>query len=406
MTDSPVVIVGASHAGFHVAAYLRQFGFKGRVCLINDETQLPYQRPPLSKAYINGSVGAGSLLFRPKNFYREENIELVQSRVVAIDRQRLKVLLASGPSLNYGHVVLATGARNRVLDLSNANLPDVRYLRILDESEALRSVLPSRKRVVVIGAGFIGLEFATVARAKGLEVDVIELASRIMARAVTDKVSNYFQARHREAGIRIHLGVHATSIEADGSKVTGVSLSDGRDLAADLVVVGVGVLPNIELAAEAGLPVASGVVVDEYLLTADPNISAIGDCALFASSRFGGSLRLESVQNAMDHARCVAARLVGDRKPYDAQPWFWSDQGDSKLQIAGLVTGYDQVVLRGDPARRAFSVFCYKAGNLVGIESVNRAGDHIFGRRLLGMDRSLAPERAADESFDLKSALA
>jgi len=406
MTDGPVIIVGAGHAGFHVAASLRQFGFKERVCLINDQTHPPYQRPPLSKAYINGSIGPDSLPFRPENFYREESIELVQSRVVAIDRQYQKLLLESGASLDYRHLVLAVGARNRLLDLPNANLPDVRYLRSLDESEALRSVLPSRKRVVVIGAGFIGLEFATVARVKGLEVDVIELAPRVMARAVTTEVSHYFQGRHREVGIRIHLGVPATSIEADGGKVTGVSLSDGRRLAADLVVVGIGVLPNIELAAEAGLPVASGIVVDEYLLTADQNISAIGDCALFTSSRFGGSLRLESVQNAMDQARCVAARLVGDRKPYDGQPWFWSDQGDNKLQIAGLITGYDQIVLRGDPARRAFSVFCYAAGRLVGIESVNRASDHMFGRRLLGMDRSLAPERAADESFDLKKALA
>ncbi|WP_128932058.1 NAD(P)/FAD-dependent oxidoreductase [Bradyrhizobium zhanjiangense] len=406
MTGGPVVIVGAGHAGFHIAASLRQFGFKEHICLVNDERHPPYQRPPLSKAYINGSVGPDSLLFRPEKFYREESIELVQTRVVAIDRQHLKLSLASGASLDYRHVVLAMGARNRLLDLPNANLPDVRYLRILDESENLCRVLPSRKRVVVIGAGFIGLEFATVARVKGLEVDVIELAPRVMARAVTAEVSDYFQARHRESGIRIHLGVHATSIEADGGKVTGVSLSDGRHLAADLVVVGVGVLPNIELAAEAGLPVASGVVVDEYLSTPDPNISAIGDCALFASSRFGGSMRLESVQNAMDQARCVAARLVGDRKPYDGLPWFWSDQCNSKLQIAGLITGHDQVVLRGDPARKAFSVFCYKFGKLVGIESVNRASDHIFGRRLLGMDRSLAPEKAADESFDLKSALA
>lgn len=406
MTEAPVVIVGAGHAGFHVAASLRQFGLKERVCLINDERHPPYQRPPLSKAYINGSIGSDSLLFRPENFYREESIELVQSRVVAIDRQHRSLSLASGASLHYRHLVLAMGARNRLIDLPNAHLPDVRYLRSLDESEAMRSILPCRKRVVVIGAGFIGLEFATIARVKGLEVDVIELAPRVMARVVTAEVSDYFQARHREAGIRIHLGVHATSIEADGGKVTGVSLSDGRHLAADSVVVGVGVLPNIELAAEAGLPVASGVVVDEYLLTADPNISAIGDCALFASSRLGGSLRLESVQNAMDHARCVAARVVGDMKPYDSLPWFWSDQGNSKLQIAGLITGYDQVVLRGDPGRRAFSVFCYRAGKLVGIESVNRAADHIFGRRLLGMDRSLAPERAADESFDLKSALA
>jgi 3-phenylpropionate/trans-cinnamate dioxygenase ferredoxin reductase subunit len=406
MTQAPVLIVGAGHAGFQVAASLRQLGFGGRVCLINDEAHLPYQRPPLSKGYIKGSAGPESLMFRPEKFYLDQKIELVSDRAVSIDRQQRKLRLASGTSLDYGHLVLATGARNRLLDLPNANLPDVKYLRILDESEALRKVLPSKKRVVIIGAGFIGLEFAATARIKGLEVDVVELGTRVMARAVTAEVSDYFQARHREAGIRIHLGVQATSIEAEGGKVTGVSLSDGHHLPADLIVVGVGVLPNVELAGEAGLPVASGIIVDEHLLTSDPNISAIGDCALFASPRFGGSLRLESVQNATDHARCVAARLTGDDKPYDGQPWFWSDQGDDKLQIAGLTTGYDQVVLRGDPAQRAFSAFCYRSGKLVGIESINRAGDHMFGRRLLGMERSIAPEQAADERFDLKSALA
>src|SRR5215831_12503799 len=398
MTDGSVIIVGAGHGGYQVAASLRQSGFAGRVCLINDEAHPPYQRPPLSKAYIKGSAGPESLMFRSEKFYADQKIELIAGRVAAIDRQARKVRLASGDVLDYGHLVLATGARNRMLDLPNANLPDVKYLRILDESEALRKIIPSKTRVVVIGAGFIGLEFAATARFKGLEVDVIELAPRVMARAVTAEVSDYFQLRHREAGIRIHLGVQATSIEAEGGKVTGVSLSDGRHLPADLVVVGVGVLPNIELAAEAGLPVAAGIIVDEYLSTADPNVSAVGDCALFASPRFGGSLRLESVQNATDHARCVAARLTGDKKVYDGQPWFWSDQGDDKLQIAGLTTGYDQVVVRGDPAKKAFSVFCYKQGRLVGIESINRAGDHMFGRRLLGMDRSLAPEHAADES--------
>jgi 3-phenylpropionate/trans-cinnamate dioxygenase ferredoxin reductase component len=402
----PVVIVGAGHAGFQVAASLRQAGFAEPVVMINDEAHLPYQRPPLSKAYIKGTAGPESLFFRPEKFYADQKIELVSDRAIAIDRAARKVKLASGGALDYGHLVLATGARNRLIDLPNANLPDVKYLRILDESEALRACIGSRGRVVVIGAGFIGLEFAATARIKGLEVDVLELASRVMARAVTAEVSEYFQERHRASGIRIHLGVMATSIEASNGKVTGVSLSDGHHLPADLVVVGVGVLPNVELAAEAGLPVASGIIVNEHLLTADPNISAIGDCALFASPRFGGSLRLESVQNATDHARCVAARLTGDDKRYDGQPWFWSDQGDDKLQIAGLTTGYDRVVMRGDPAQKAFSAFCYKGETLLGIESINRAGDHMFGRRLLGMHRSITPEQAADPGFDLKKALA
>jgi 3-phenylpropionate/trans-cinnamate dioxygenase ferredoxin reductase subunit len=405
MASGPVLIVGAGHAGFQLAASLRQHGYGERIGLINDEAHLPYQRPPLSKAYLKGGGAPDSLMFRPDKFYREHNIELMADRAVAIDRAARKLLVASGTSFDYGHLVLATGARNRLLDIPNANLEDVRYLRTLDESEALRQRLASGQRVVVIGAGFIGLEFAATARAKGLEVDVLELGSRVMARAVTAEISEFFQARHIASGIRLHLGVQATSIESNNGKVTGVSLSDGQHVPADLVVVGVGVLPNVELAAEAGLPVAAGIVVDEHLCTADPHISAVGDCALYASPRFGASLRLESVQNATDHARCVAARLTGDAKAYDGLPWFWSDQGPDKLQIAGLTTGYDRVAVRGNPGEGSFSAFCYKSGQLVGVESVNRAGDHVFGRRILAANGSITPAQAADLSFDLKRAL-
>src|SRR5882757_6542352 len=396
MTRGSVLIVGAGHAGFQLASSLRQHGFAERIGLINDEAHLPYQRPPLSKAYLKGAGGADSLMFRPDKFYREQNIELIADRAVSIDRKARNLSLASGNSLDYGRLVLATGARNRLLDIPNANLEGVRYLRILDESEALRHLIGPGQRVVVIGAGFIGLEFAATARGKGMEVDVVELGARVMARAVTAEISEFFQARHAAAGIRIHLGVQVTSIEADGAKVTGVSLSDGRHIPADLVVVGVGVLPNVELAAQADLPVAAGIIVDEHLLTADPDISAVGDCALYASKHFGASLRLESVQNATDHARCVAARLTGDAKAYDGLPWFWSDQGPDKLQMVGLTTGYDRVVVRGDREQGAFSAFCYKSGQLVGIESINRAGDHMFGRRLLAANGLITPEQAAD----------
>ena len=405
MTRGPVLIVGAGHAGFQLAASLRQHGFSERIVLVNDEGHLPYQRPPLSKAYLKGTGGPDSLMFRPDKFYRDQTIDLITDRAASIDRSAHKLLLASGASFDYGHLVLATGARNRLLDIPNANLDSVRYLRTLDESQALRHRITPGQRVVVIGAGFIGLEFAATARGKGLEVDVIELGTRVMARAVTAEISEFFQSQHIASGMRIHLGVQVTSIESDGGKVTGVSLSDGRHIPADLVVVGVGVLPNVELAADAGLPVAAGIIVDEHLLTADPDISAIGDCALYVSQRFGGSLRLESVQNATDHARCVAARLTGDAKVYDGLPWFWSDQGPHKLQMVGLTTGYDRVVMRGDRGQGAFSAFCYKSGKLVGIESVNRAGDHMFGRRLLAANGSITPEQAADASFDLKSAL-
>ena len=405
MTRESVLIAGAGHAGFQLAASLRQHGFAERICLINDEAHLPYQRPPLSKAYLKGEGRPDSLMFRPDKFYRDQNIELIADRAAAINRSARRLKLASGRSLDYGHLVLATGARNRLLDIPNANLADVRYLRTLDESEALRQRIGSGQRVVVVGAGFIGLEFAATARAKGLEVDVIELGTRVMARAVTAEISEFFQARHSAAGIRIHLGVQATGIEGEGGKVTGISLSDGRHIPADLVVVGVGVLPNVELAAEARLPVAAGIIVNEQLLTADPDISAVGDCALFASPRFGGSLRLESVQNATDHARCVAARLTGDARTYDGHPWFWSDQGPDKLQIAGLTTGYDRVVVRGDREQGSFSAFCYRSGHLVGVESINRASDHVFGRKILALDRSIEPEQAADPGFDLKAAL-
>src|SRR3982075_3835668 len=405
MAQGPVLIVGAGHAGFQLAASLRQHGYGERIGLINDEAHLPYQRPPLSKAYLKGGGGPDSLMFRPDKFYREQKVELIADRAVSIDRSARKLLLASGSSLDFGHLVLATGARNRLLDIPNPNLEEVRYLRILDESEELRTRIAAGQRVVVIGAGSIGLEFAATARAKGLEVDVIELGARVMARAVTAEISDFFQDRHTAAGIRIHLGVQATSIESDGAVVTGVSLTDGRHVPADLVVVGVGVLPNVELAVLAGLPVASGIIVDEQLLTADPDISAIGDCALFASPRFGGSLQLESVQNATDHARCVAARLTGKSELYDGLPWFWSDQGPDKLQMVGLTTGYDRVVVRGDREQGAFSAFCYKSGQLVGIESVNRAGAHMFGRRLLAANGSITPEQAVDPGFDLKRAL-
>src|SRR3981081_3299455 len=289
MTQGPVIIAGAGHAGFQLAASLRQHGFSERIALQEDEGHLPYQRPPLSKAYLKGTGGPDSLMFRPDKFYHDQKIDLISDRAGSIGRGAHKLLLGSGASLDYGHLVLATGARNRLLDIPNANLDSVRYLRTLDESEALRQLIGSGQRVVVIGAGFIGLEFAATARANGLEVDVVELGTPVMARAVTAEISDFFQERHTAAGIRIHLGLQATSIESEGTSVTAVGLTDGRHVPADLVGVGVGFLPNVELADEAGLPVAAGIIVDEQLLTSDPNISAIGDCALFASPRFGGA---------------------------------------------------------------------------------------------------------------------
>ncbi len=405
-SEQAILIVGAGHAGFQLAVSLRQAGYQGPVRLLNDELLLPYQRPPLSKAYLKSGGGQESVLFRPQKFFDDQNIEIVAGHATVIDRSSREVRLASGRSQLYRHLVLATGARNRVLDVPNANLDGVMYLRTFAESQALRARMAAARRVVVVGAGFIGLEFAATARAKGLDVDVIELAPRVMARSVTPEISAYFERKHSEAGIHFHFGVGATGLEGDGGKVAAINLSDGRQLPADLVVVGIGVLPNIELAADAGLPVASGIIVNERLLTDDPDISAIGDCALYRSRRFGAPLRLESVQNATDQARCVAARLTGKPEDYDGLPWFWSDQGPDKLQIAGLTTGFDRVVVRGDPKQGSFSAFCYKNGRLIGIESVNRASDHVFGRRILGVDGSIPPEQASDLMLDLKKATA
>ncbi len=399
-----LVIVGAGHAGFQLAVSLRQGGYQDRIVLINDEPHLPYHRPPLSKAYLEGGGGAGAVIFRSEKFFLEQGLELVSDRAVSLDRVNCLVNLASGSTISYSRLVLATGARSRPLDLPNCDREGVLYLRGLDDAEALRQRLAEARRVIVIGAGFIGLEFSATARRMGLEVDVVEYSSRVMARAVTREVSKFFCDRHMQAGVRFHFGLHPVSIEGGSGHDISVGLNDGRRLSANLVVVGIGVTPNTELAEAAGLRVAEGVIVDSQLTTADPKISAIGDCALFPHPRTGAQLRLESVQNATDQARCVTARITGKPRSYDSLPWFWSDQANDKLQIAGLTAGYETTVVRGDPAQGAFSVFCYKSNRLIGIESVNRPSDHIFGRRILAAQISIRPEAAADLDFDLKTA--
>jgi 3-phenylpropionate/trans-cinnamate dioxygenase ferredoxin reductase subunit len=410
MTEGPVVIIGASHAGFQLAASLRQAGYEGRVVLIGDEPVLPYQRPPLSKDYLDGKIGFDLLLMRPESFYRDHRIEFLPgTRAEAIDRAAKTVRLTGGGSLGYGHLVLATGARNRVPPLPGIDLDGICYLRTLAETDALRERLDAAEQVVVIGAGFIGLEFAAVARARGKPVRIVELTDRVMGRVVAVPTSRFFAEAHRRTGVEFRFGAQAVRIagqEGGGSgRVDHIELASGERLGADLVLVSVGVIPNTELAAAAGLEVGNGIVVDEQLLTADPAISAIGDCASFPCVQMRGApTRLEAVQNAADHARCVADRLVGKPHPYTALPWFWSEQGKLRLQIAGLTTGHDQTVLRGDPESGSFSVFCYREGTLVGVESINRPADHAHARRILTAGREVTPEQAADDSFDLRAA--
>ena len=406
MPQQQVVIVGAGHGGFQLAASLRQHGFDGRIALLTEEPVLPYQRPPLSKDYLDGKIGFDLLLIRPEAFYRDHAIDLMQgARAAEIDRAGKTVRLASGERLSYDRLVLATGARNRVPPLPGIEFDGVCYLRNLAETHELRDRLAAAEHCVVIGAGFIGLEFAAVARAHGKPVHILELTDRVMGRVVCVETSQFFAEAHRRTGVEFSFGAQATRIAGRNGRVDHLELADGRNIPADLVLVSIGVVPNGELAAAAGLAVQNGVVVDAELKAADPAISAIGDCASFPCVHAGGNMtRLEAVQNAADHARTVADRICGKPHPYTALPWFWSEQGPLRLQIAGLTTGHDRTVVRGDLEAGEFSVFCYRGETLLGIESVNRPADHAHARRILAAGRQVTPEQAADESFDLRAA--
>jgi 3-phenylpropionate/trans-cinnamate dioxygenase ferredoxin reductase subunit len=406
MAQEAVVIVGAGHAGFQLAASLRQGGFDGAIVLLGDEPVLPYQRPPLSKDYLDGKIGLDLLLMRPEAFYRDHRIDyLPGARAAEIDTAGRQLRLASGETLGYDHLVLATGARNRVPPLPGIELDGVCYLRNLAETDELRQRLAAAEHIVVIGAGFIGLEFAAVARGKGKPVRILELTDRVMGRVVCPVTSEFFAAAHRQSGVEFSFGAQAVRIAGEGGRVDHLELASGERLDADLVLVSIGVVPNGELATAAGLAVANGIVVDAQLATADPAISAIGDCCAFPSVHAEGNMtRLEAVQNAADHARCVADRILGKPRPYTALPWFWSEQGPLRLQIAGLTAGHDHTVLRGSVESSEFSVFCYRAGALLGIESVNRPADHAHARRLLSVGRQVTPEQAADANFDLRAA--
>lgn len=400
------VIVGAGQGGYQAAASLREAGYEGPVTIVGDEPVAPYQRPPLSKAYLLGDMTVDRLMLRPESFYETRGIDLLlDARVSDIDRAAKRIHLVSGSSLSYDHLVLALGARNRLLPAEGADLDGVMYLRTLAESDAIHDRFEAAKTIVVIGAGFIGLELAAVASKFGKEVHVVEALPRVMSRAVSPAISQFYAEAHEAWGTTMHLNARLAKIDGEGGRVTGVTLADGTTLAADLVLVGIGIVPNVELAEAAGLKVDNGIVVDKHLVTADLAISAIGDCASFPDPHTRQHLRLESVQNAVDQARCVAKRLTGNAEIYNAVPWFWSDQRDLKLQMVGLTNGCDQTVIRGDVAARAFSVFCFKGGKLAGIESVNRAADHMFGRRLLAANESVTPDEAGDLSFDLKARL-
>jgi len=386
-----VVIVGAGQAACQLAISLRQKDYPGPIVLVGDEPFLPYSRPPLSKTYFNEGEPQ-RLLLRKAEFYEMNDIAvLTSSRVERIERARQAVVLSDGRRLGYGHLVLATGARNRLPPIEGADLPGVVALRGLDDADRMRGLAATARHVVIVGGGFIGLEAAAAFGAAGLRVTLLEAAGRLMARAVSPAVSDHFLRAHRDAGVEIHLDVAVRRILARPDGAAGaVELADGRTIVADAVLMATGVVPNAELAREAGLAVENGILADCFLATADPAISAIGDCAAVAQGPGGPHLRLESVQAAVDQAKCLAERLAGQPVPFARTPWFWSDQGPHKLQIAGLRDGADRTEVEpsSDPTR--LLVRSYRGERLVCVETVNLPAEHMRARRALETETAAA----------------
>jgi 3-phenylpropionate/trans-cinnamate dioxygenase ferredoxin reductase subunit len=401
---SSVVIVGTGQGGCELAAALRAGGYAGTVTMVGEEPGVPYERPPLSKALLAGEIAPEQLALRPEAYFQERQIELLESRrAIRIDRPGRRLELDDGTLLPYEHLVLATGARNRTLELEGLELDGVLGLRTLADSLELRQRLEQAQSIVIVGAGFIGLEVASVARRAGREVTVLELAERAMTRTSTAPTAAFFTQAHREHGVRLEFRSAVRALRGSGGRVSAVEDSNGARHAAQVVLIAVGVQPNDELAADAGLPVAAGVLVDRQLLSGDPAISALGDCARFPCALWQSPVLLESVQNAADQAHAVAMRILGGDAPYATVPWFWSDQAGLRLQIAGRSADAEQVVVCGDPEAGRFSALCFREERLCGVESVGRPGDHVAARRLLTSDPGLSPVAAAAADFDLKA---
>jgi 3-phenylpropionate/trans-cinnamate dioxygenase ferredoxin reductase component len=398
-----IVIIGAGQAGVQAVASLRAEGFEGEVALLGDEPFPPYQRPPLSKAYLAGEFARERLFLKPETFYTEAKCDLrLSARVDSLHRAGKTVRLAGGDTLSYDKLLLTTGARVRRLAIPGASLAGIHYLRGIEDVDALRPALRAGTRLAIVGGGYIGLEVAAVAAKHGLDVTVIEAADRVMARAVSPAVSTFYEAEHRAHGVKLLLNSSVRAFEGK-DKVAAV-MTNGGAIASDAVLVGVGVMPNVELAQAAGLACDNGIAVDETARTSDPDIFAAGDCTNhpgFAGER----VRLESVQNAIDQAKHAALGLLGRPSPYREVPWFWSDQYDLKMQVAGLLRPGDLAVRRGDPAARKFAVFHLRGGVVATVEAVNAAPEYIIGRKLVGLRARVAPERLADPNVPVKSLL-
>jgi 3-phenylpropionate/trans-cinnamate dioxygenase ferredoxin reductase subunit len=400
-----MVIIGGGQAGAQAVDSLRREGFQGRLVLVSEETELPYQRPPLSKKFLSGELTTERLWFRHQGFYDEHRAELLLgAKAARIDRVGRRVWLADGRDCAYDRLLLCLGATSRRLSCGGAELQGVHYLRGLTDAIRLKEAIRPGARVVIVGGGYIGLETAATCRKLGCEVTVLEMGDRIMNRVVAPRVSEYFTAEHAAHGVSIVCAARVAALEG-GSSVERVVCEDGSVYAADLVVVGVGAVPETRLASDAGLACENGIVVDECCRTSDPAIFAAGDCTNHPSPHYGRRLRLESVDNAFEQAKAAAQNMRGHAVVHDRIPWFWSDQFDNKLLIVGLSFGFDRLVLRGDPATRSFSV-CYLSGHeLLAVEAVNHAKDYMAARKLIAERVPLDPEKVRDPAIALKDAI-
>jgi 3-phenylpropionate/trans-cinnamate dioxygenase ferredoxin reductase component len=398
----PFVIVGASHASVQAIDTLRRQRYQGPIVLVGAEPHLPYNRPPLSKKFLSGELERERLLLRSPQFYEQARVEArLGTRVTAIDCAARRLRLGDGGELTYDRLLLSVGSRPRLLDTPGHGLAGIHYLRTIADVEAIRADLQGARRLVVVGAGYVGLEAAASARHLGLDVTVLEMADRPLNRVVAPQLSDFYLRRHEREGVRIHCNASVTAFEGDG-RVRAVVCGD-QAYPADLVIVGVGILPDVILAASAGLRCDNGVWVDEQCRTSDPNVWAAGDCTNHPSIRYGRRVRLESVDNAVEQGRVAATNMCGVEARHEHVPWFWSDQYDVKLQIAGLSQGYEQAVLRGDPQSGSFALYYLALGELLAVDAVNSPRDFMTGKRWIGERKSPDPSKLADTSCDLKS---
>jgi 3-phenylpropionate/trans-cinnamate dioxygenase ferredoxin reductase subunit len=390
---SHILIVGAGQAAIQALDTLRRKGFSGQLTLVGEEPWLPYQRPPLSKKFLSGGMERERLLIRPQTFYEEHHVQRhLGRRAVEIDRRAQSVRLDDGTNIGYDALLLATGSAPRHIPVPGANLAGAHLLRNIADVERIRGDLTTSRRLVIIGAGYIGLEVAATAREMGLSVTLLEQTDRVLSRVTAPQVSSFYEAEHARQGVRVICGTQVSALEGSQGRVRAVVCEDGSAHEADVVLVGIGVGPRDDLAQSAGLDCLNGIVVDQHCRTSDPNIYAAGDCTSHPSIHYGRHVRLESVDNAFEQATSAALNLLGMPTPHNKVPWFWSDQYDLKMIIVGLSQGYDEAVTRGSPASRSFSVCYLREGELIAVDTVNAPKDQMAARKLVAA--RARPDRA------------